>query len=149
MKQIEYILEKLNDLLILNEEVENAYNKASNKVTNTNYKTFSNERSQERAEFVRLLKGELNKLEAKGGNLAEKRRAHVVRLNFRNFLKIENDTEFLRKVYDMELLSLNKYDELLTQMNLPLKLCRLLLKQRDNIQARLYVMERENEIVIP
>ena len=148
MKQIEQILEKLNDLLILNEEVENAYTKANHIVTNAFHKSFSKEKSQERGRFVKSLKNELNKIEKKAGNIALKRRDHVVRLNFRSFLKIENDNRFIRKVYEIELLSIQKYDELLAQMNMPLSLCRLLLKQRDQIQEKLYIMERDNEILI-
>lgn len=149
VKRIENILEKLNDLLILNEEVENTYAKAINKVTDSFYKQFSNERSLERAEYIKSLKVELSKLERKARNpIALKRRDHIVRLNFREFLKIENHNKFLRKVYEIELLSVQKYDELLTQMNMPLSLCKLLLKHRDNIQARLYEMERDNEVII-
>lgn len=149
MKRIDNILEKLNDLLILNEEIENAYTKAINMVTDSFYKQFSNERSLERKGYVNSLKKELNKLEKKAGNaVALKRRDHVVRLNFRNFLKIEDENKFLRKVYDIELLSVQKYDELLAQMNMPLSLCKLLLKHRDNIQARLFEMERDNEVII-
>ncbi|MFY0713304.1 DUF2383 domain-containing protein [Seonamhaeicola sp. NFXS20] len=149
MKRIDNILEKLNDLLILNEEIENAYTKAINMVTDSFYKQFSNERSLERSGYVKSLKNELSKLEKKAGNpVALKRRDHVVRLNFRNFLKIEDENKFLRKVYDIELLSVQKYDELLAQMNMPLSLCKLLLKHRDNIQTRLFEMERDNEVII-
>ncbi|APY10604.1 hypothetical protein BWZ22_04840 [Seonamhaeicola sp. S2-3] len=149
MKRIDNILEKLNDLLILNEEIENAYTKAINMLTDSFYKQFSNERSLERSGYVKSLKNELHKLEKKAENpVALKRRDHVVRLNFRNFLKIEDENKFLRKVYDIELLSVQKYDELLTQMNMPLSLCKLLLKHRDNIQARLFEMERDNEVII-
>ncbi|WP_282134534.1 DUF2383 domain-containing protein [Seonamhaeicola maritimus] len=148
MKRIGQIVEKLNELVILNEEVENAYKKASSKLENNYTKTYAKEKSLERGEFVRFLKIELTKLEANDENLiALKRKFHMVRLNFRKFIKIENDAEFLGKVYEIEVLSINKYDDLLSQINLPLTLCKLLLKQRDFLQARLHVMER-GELVV-
>lgn len=147
MKHIEFILEKLNDLLILNEEVEKAYNKASNMVEDSYYKAFSKERSIERGEFARLLKKELRKLEGKSDNLiAIKRRGQLIRTNYKSSLKIENESGFLARIYDIELLSVRNYDEFLSQMNLPLSLCKLVLKQRDIIQTRLHAIERGEEI---
>lgn len=143
MKSTEHIVEKLNDLLLLNEEVENAYNKTSEKLKFFDNIAYAKERSLERVEFVRLLRKELEKLDKKDKNqIVLKRRFHFMRMNYRKFFKIENDLDFLDKVYEMEVLCVNKYNELLSQINMPLPLCRLLLKQQDSIQTRLHVIER-------
>ncbi|WP_406682640.1 hypothetical protein N1F78_08030 [Seonamhaeicola sp. MEBiC1930] len=151
MKQINHILERLNELIILNEEVENAYVRASKSLVNSHNKTYATERGQEREKIVNLLKIELSKIEKSEANaLAIKRKFHLMRLNFRKYFKIENDPGFYVKVYEIEILSINKYDELLSQINLPLSLCRLLLKQRDSLQARLHIIERgEIEALAP
>ena len=149
LKQIEFILEKLNDLLILNEEVERAYSKASKMVGDKDYKAFSKKRSLERAAFASVLRNEFSKLEGKSKNLmALKRRGQLVRLKYKNSLKIEKESGFLARIYDIEVFSIKNYDEFLTQMNLPLSLCKIVLKQRDQIEVALHAMERGEEIFV-
>jgi hypothetical protein len=148
VKQIEPIIEKLNDLLVLNEEVGNAYKKASEKLKFADNIAYSKGRALERAEFVRLLKNELAKLENKVENaVVFKRRLQLVRSNLKKQLKIGDDLEFVGKVYEIEVLCSNKYDELLSQINLPLSLCRMLLKQRDSIEARLRILDRGEGVI--
>ncbi|TYA70006.1 ferritin family protein [Seonamhaeicola marinus] len=148
MKNVTHIVEKLNDLLILSEEVENTYVKVSEKLKFTDNIAYSKKIGAERGKFVQFLKKELDKID-KGGEttLALKRRNHLIRTNYKKYFKIGNDLDFLEKVYEMEVLSVNKYDDLLSQINLPLTLCRMLLKQRDSIQARLHVIERGEPIM--
>lgn len=149
MKQIEPIIEKLNDLLVLNEEVESAYKKASEKLKFADNIAYSKQRSLERAQFVKSLKKELAKLEDKVENaIVFKRRLQLVRSNLKTQLKIGDDLEFVSKVYEIEVLSSNKYDELLSQINLPLSLCRMLLKQRDSIEARLRILDRGEGVIV-
>ncbi|WP_248722016.1 DUF2383 domain-containing protein [Seonamhaeicola sp. ML3] len=149
MKQIEPIIEKLNDLLVLNEEVESTYKKASEKLKFADNIAYSKQRSLERAQFVKSLKIELAKLEDKVENaIVFKRRLQLVRSNLKTQLKIGDDLEFVSKVYEIEVLSSNKYDELLSQINLPLSLCRMLLKQRDSIEARLRILDRGEGVIV-
>lgn len=147
VKHKEYIIEKLNDLLVLNQEIKNSYSKVSNKVTNPHYKTFSNKRSLEHEEFARLLENELNKVKEQNKNfLAVKRRSQIVRLNFKKQLKFADESSFYDKVFEIQLLALKEYDEFLALMNLPLPLCKSVLKQRDSIQVRMYAIERGDGI---
>lgn len=149
MKNIAHIVEKLNDLLVLNEEVEIVYNKISEKLKFVDNKAYAKQRGVERAKFVGLLKKELVKIggDAYENEIVLKRRNNLMRANYKKYFKIENDLDFISKVYEMEVLSVNKYDDLLAQINLPLTLCRMLLKQRDGIQARIHVIERGEPIV--
>ncbi len=149
MKNTSHIVEKLNDLLILCEEVENAYVNVSEKLKFTDNIAYAKKRGEERGVFVKLLKKELLKIDKGEENtLVLKRRNHLMRTNYKKYFKIGNDLDFLDKVYEMEILTVNKYDDLLSQINLPLTLCRMLLKQRDSIQARIHVIERGEPLVV-
>lgn len=148
LKQTDYIVEKLNDLVILNEEIESAYNKASNELKFADNVAFSKQSASQRNKFIQVLNKELKRYDENNEmQIVLKRRFHLIRTNFKQQVKIGNDLDFLSKVYSNELLCVNKYDELLSQINLPLSLCRALLKQRDIVQARIHLIERGEPIV--
>jgi len=143
-----HIVEKLNDLLILSEEIETTYINVIELLKFNDNINYSKKAAIERGKFVKLLKKQLNKIDKNDeSSLAFKRRNHLVRSNYKKLFKVTNDLDFIDKVHEIELLCINKYDDLLSQINIPLPLCRMLLKQRDSIQTRVHIIERGEPIM--
>ncbi|SFZ89566.1 conserved hypothetical protein [Flaviramulus basaltis] len=148
MKYSEKIIEKLNDLLIMNYEVEKIYLEALKNVTDNTLKTFFRERGLERYEFSIELKNEIKILDGNPEQLGElSKDFYKVKMNFRNLIFLENQNDLLDEVFSLKKVSIDKYNQLLMEPNLPLQLCRILIKQRDSIQATMRVLKRESAFV--
>jgi uncharacterized protein (TIGR02284 family) len=149
MKSLEKILSKLNNLLIMNYEIEKVYLEAQDLATDDDLKAFFRERSFERNEFSRQLRAEIIKL---GGN---PKQLHVsssdfdrIWTNFRNFIISNNENDLMEEIFSLKRYNIEKYNELLRQINLPLSTCKLLLKQQDSIYNHMNAMKREEEFVL-
>ncbi|MDD7884521.1 hypothetical protein [Flavivirga sp. 57AJ16] len=144
MKRENKIIVKLNDVILMNEVIEKIYTKAYEKNSNIKIKALLKEKSIERCNFGKMLQKEIKKLDASvEDSIMSKRRYHLYMKSFNNLLQWENNRELLNGIYKIELLCIEKYNELLKQMNLSLSLCRLLIKQQDHVQYGLRLIKEE------
>ena len=149
MKHSEKIIDKLNDLLIMNYEVEKIYLEALKNVTDNTLKTFFRERGLERQEFGVELKNEIKTFDAEPQLLGElSKDFYKVKMNFRNLIFLENQNSLIDEIYNLKKVSINKYNQLLMEPNLPLQLCRVLVKHRDSIQSTMRVLKRETASMV-
>lgn len=147
MKRYDKILTKLNDLLIMNEEVVKIYAKMLKTDSGNRLKAFFMDRGAERQEFGKLMQNEIKKLGVEEeDSIMLRRRSKLVRVNFRNLLELDDERDLLNGVYEIEQLSVKKYNELLVEMNLPLSSCKLLIKQLDKVQLRLNLIKRADAL---
>ncbi|MDO5970124.1 hypothetical protein Q4Q35_09920 [Flavivirga aquimarina] len=143
MKKENKILVKLNDIFLMNEAIGKIYTKASKKASDTNTKAFLKEKSFERYDFGKMLQNEIKKFDTDvEESIMSRRPYHLYLRNFNNLLEHENNADLLNSIYKIELLCIEKYNELLREINLPLSLCRLLVKQQDNTQYGLRLIRR-------
>ncbi|TGV02826.1 DUF2383 domain-containing protein [Flavivirga rizhaonensis] len=148
MKKENKILVKLNDIFLMNKVIEKTYIKTYEKVSDINIKALLKEKSLERYNFSEILQNEIKKLGADvEESIMSKRRYHFYMRSFSNLLQLEDNIGLLNAVYKIELLCIEKYNELLQEINLSLSLCRLLVKQRDHIQYGLRLIKKELDFV--
>ncbi|WP_303318827.1 DUF2383 domain-containing protein [Flavivirga abyssicola] len=148
MKKENKILVKLNDIFLMNKVIEKIYIKTYEKVSEMNIKALLKEKSLERCNFSEILQNEIKKLgEDVEESIMSKRRYHFYMRSFSNLLQLDDNSDLLNAVYKIELLCIEKYNELLQEINLSLSLCRLLVKQRDHIQYGLRLIKKELDFV--
>lgn len=149
MKSSKKILSKLNNLLIMNYEIEKVYAEALDLVADDNLKAFFRERSFERNEFGRQLRAEIVKLGDKPKQLdVFSSDFDRIWINFRNLIISNNENDLMEEIYSLKRFNIEKYNELLRQINLPLSTCKLLIKQQDSIYNHMNAMKREEEFVL-
>lgn len=148
MKRKNEILVKLNDVFLMNEVIEEIYTKTYKKVSNINIGAFLKERSLERSDFGKMLQNEINKFDTDVEEpIMSRRRYHIYMRSFNNLLRLENDSDLLNSIYNIELICIEKYNKLLREINLPLSLCRLLTKQQDKIQYGLRLIKKKLDLI--
>ncbi|WP_067147024.1 PA2169 family four-helix-bundle protein [Pseudotamlana agarivorans] len=148
MKTKEKFVNNLNSLLIMNAEVEKIYTELVDKVSDEDLKTFFSQQGMQRREFTNDLKAKIVSL---GGSYENKGRVqselYKFWMNIRNFVMFNKSEESLmNEVRDMQGLTINKYNDLLRMLGLPLSICKLLIKQRDRIQDAKDSIERHRLI---
>lgn len=136
---------KLKDLLFMNQEVQKTFLKVQSDSIDYGLKSFFKAKVTERNTFGKLLQAELNKLEAKAKtSILMQNRSHYFRSpNLKNVLQIHRDLDLFNQVYKVLQVSIKKYNALLMEIDLPLSLCKLLIKQRDRIQSSLDLIKQE------
>lgn len=142
-------LGKLNNLLNINYEIEKIYLEALENVTDDNLKTFFRARGYERLEFGNELRLEIEKF---GGvpihsGLISNNGLYKIWMNFKNLVLMENEGNLLDEVYKLKELNVEQYNNLLREMNVPLSICKLLVKQRDAIEATMNAIKRHEAFV--
>ena len=149
MKQLEKIFRRVNELLIMNYEIELIYLEAHDIVNDEDLKTFFRERHFERNEFGRALKREVVKLGGSPKGLNDlSDRYYKGWMKFKELLDTDNEFELLNEISKIKRLNIAAYNKLLQERNLSLSLCKLLVKQRDNVQMSLNSLRTKNAIVI-
>ena len=79
-----------------------------------------------------MLQNESKKLETKvDSSIMLQRRNHLTELSFKNLLRYDKNIDLFLQVNNIMQFSLEKYNDLLMEMNMSLPLCKLLVKQRD------------------
>ncbi len=149
MRNKEKILKKLNDLLIINQELENIYDEAFKTVPGEALKLFFNERSEERKTYNEQLRAELEKIlgEAKPiMNTANE--AYKVSMSFRNLIFMKDHSLMVQEVCRIKEVTIYKYNALLSELNLPLSLCKLLSGQRDRVQSNMNAIKRLEHLTV-
>lgn len=149
MKTSEKILAKLNNLLIMNYQIETMYLEAHEMAADNHLKAFFRERGLERNDYNRQLKTEIIKLEGKpkkfnGLSSNFDKMWH----EFKTLLLLNNEDDLMDVVYALKRMSIEKYNDVLREINLPLSVCKLLVKQRDSIYSNMNAMKRHEEFVV-
>mgnify|MGYP003634047710 CR=1 FL=1 len=135
---------KLNDLFLMNQQVGKIFSRIQDDVVDGNLKSFFKEKELERNEFCKMLQNESKKLETKvDSSIMLQRRNHLTELSFKNLLRYDKNIDLFLQVNNIMQFSLEKYNDLLMEMNMSLPLCKLLVKQRDSIQSSSFLIERE------
>ncbi len=149
MRNKEKILKKLNDLLVTNQELENIYGEAFKSVTGESLRVFFNERKEERRQYNEQLCLEMEKL--LGDAKLPKRIAteyYKASMSFRNLIFIKDHSLMVQEVCRIKEVTINKYNALLSELNLPLSLCKLLSEQRDCVQSNMNAIKRLEHLVV-
>ncbi|MEJ2113103.1 MAG: DUF2383 domain-containing protein [Flavobacteriaceae bacterium] len=145
MRYSENFSNKLNDLLNMNYEVEKIYLEAFNSVTDDTLKTFFKDRQNKRREFSLELRNEIEDLNIapRSVNILSKY-YHKNQMNIKDDDLLNDNENILLEIFGLLQTSINSYNDLLQEINLPLSLCKILIRQRDNIQDTMRVFQRED-----
>jgi len=148
MKHSDRIFEKINNLLKANYQAEKIYSEIFRTTSGESLKKFFKERKIKRHDFNKVLINELDR-----HNIIPK--SATTFSNYNNKIKLKdsginllnNGDQFLSEVIRLKNESLNRYNDLLLELSLPLSLCKALSKQRDDIQAAMLILTKEEELV--
>ncbi|MDU8884995.1 DUF2383 domain-containing protein [Yeosuana sp. MJ-SS3] len=136
---------KLNDLLNMNYKVEKIYLEAFKNATDDTLKAFFKERQIKRSEFSMELRKEIDShnIAPRSVNVLSKY-YHKNQMNDSNNDSLNDNENILFEIFNLLQTSIDSYNELLREINLPLSLCKILIRQRDNIQDTMRVFQRED-----
>lgn len=149
MKFPEEVVNKINNILIMNYEAEKMYLDALDKVEDDELKSFFRERGFERNEFARALRHEIIKLGIKPQDLGRlSARFHLIWKDIRPLLKPNHQPELLDQICNLKMWNINNYNRLLQEINLPLSFCKLLASQRDDIQSNMHAIKAQEAFVV-
>ncbi|MBD0830911.1 DUF2383 domain-containing protein [Aestuariibaculum sediminum] len=141
------IFYKVKELLVFNDGVEKVYLEAMEAIDNEDLKRFFKERSEERQKFSLDLKAEMDIIEEKSDQPAGlSSNFYEIWRNFRNLVAFKDETGLLSEIYRLKLESVDMYNQLLMEPNLDLSTCKLLEKQRDDIQSSIQALTRELDL---
>jgi uncharacterized protein (TIGR02284 family) len=149
MKYSEKTIGKLKQLMMINDEAEKIYLYAISAVSKKSLKAFFSVRVNERRAHVKLLSDEIKRL---NGNLEDIKTTKAdfpqVYKYLKKMLLKNNENDLLEAVYFLEKRSIDKFNAVLSEPGLPLSTCKILIKQKDTIEASLYsIKRREDELV--
>lgn len=148
MKYLKRNLERLNNLLQLNCEVEEVYQHASNMVDDNELRAMFKMYSIQRHEFSNELKFQIEKL---GSTPLLKE--GLSRINNRILMKIGSLIEggdlndILHEINKVEQMSISSYNIFLQERNVPLSVCKLLIEQRDSFQRNINTIKVKEALV--
>jgi len=148
MKYSEEISNKLNELLVKNYDAENGYLNATKNVDNPKLKMFFKRRASERSEFAKELRTEILQY----GEIPEDSGSFKGTMH-RNWMTLKstftsNDEEaILEEAIRGEEASLEEYNEILKERNLPPSIDSLLIKHKNAIQAAINTEKVHEELV--
>lgn len=142
------ISERLNELLIKNYDAEKGYINAMKDVENVNIKTFFKNRAEERSKFARALRTEIltyGEIPENSGSI--KGKLHRNWMTLKATFSSNNEETILNEALRGEKASLEEYNELLADSNLPSRLIELLREQRNAIEAAINSVKLYEEVV--
>ena len=129
--------------------MENIYTEAFKTIENEGLKLFFEEQSQECKKYSDQLVTEIEKLVGKSKfSEAIGKESYKVSMNFRSLIFLKDHDRLLKQVYRIKYLTINKYNTLLSELNLPLSVCKLLVEQRDSIQAAMNAIKRSENLIV-
>ncbi len=142
----EEVLKKFRVLIRLNKEVAQIYKEASCFTRDADLKKFFADRSKQRTHFVRGIENELLKRHIRLVDYYDPKTSVCKQRNhFKRYHNLDNENLFFNIVYRIKRYSLSKYDEALREAKLPLTVCRILIRQRDNVNYAVNVLKRQEE----
>ena len=148
MKRSDRIFEKVNNLLTANYKAEKIYSEISRTISGEPLKMFFKERKIKRHNFNKVIINELDR-----HNIIPKAATTLGNYNTKMKLKdsginlLNSGDQFQIEVIRLKNESLNRYNDLLLELSLPLSLCKALSKQRDDIQSAMLILSKDEELV--
>jgi len=136
MKYSEEISNKLNELLEKNVDAEKGYKNAIDNVSDDRLQMFFKRRADERSMFAEELKKEINQYEETPNDSGSfSGSAHRSWMNLKSLFSANNEEAILEEAIRGEEASLEDYNELMQERNLPPSIDSLLLRQKNAIQS--------------
>ncbi|TNJ45328.1 DUF2383 domain-containing protein [Tamlana fucoidanivorans] len=145
MKHAERMLKKLNDLMVMNNTIEKIYLEVAHELVVAEQKAFLKRRAYKRRQFVAALKLEIIKIG--GAPVALEKSSSEFWMKFKTLLIYSKDDGLLDEIFNLKAICVKKYNEALSEINMPLSTCKLLLKQVDVIQNEMGNMKRQAEFI--
>ncbi|KAB1067986.1 DUF2383 domain-containing protein [Tamlana haliotis] len=148
MKNNSNILLNLNSLLVMNYEAEKVYVELVDNVDDDELIYFFKENSAKRKTFIDALKSEILKLDGdyNTGVRAPSELYHSWLRIRKLMIKPGNDEGLIREIRATQTVTIEKYNDLLRMLGLPLSVCKLLMIQRDVIQNAKDAIDRHDLI---
>lgn len=148
MKYSEEISNKLNELLVKNYDAEKGYHNAIENVESARLKMFFKRRATERQEFAKDLKKEILQYGEEPKNDGSfKGTFHRNWMSLKSIFSSNNEEAILEEAIRGEEASLEDYNDLLKERNMPPSIDSLLLKQKNEIQAAINTEKAKLEMV--
>tara|TARA_R100000789_G_C2907642_1_gene122329 strand:- start:83 stop:529 length:447 start_codon:yes stop_codon:yes gene_type:complete len=132
------VSKKLNSLLEKNYDAEKGYKLAAEKVKNPKLKTFFQQRAQQRYDFGHELKSEIRNFGEepdKGTSLSGD--AHRTWMNLKTSLSSDKDEAVLEEAIRGEKASVEEYEDVLKESEIPASTGNILTKQKNAINQAL------------
>ena len=148
MNYSEKISNKLNELLIKNYDAEKGYLNAIDNVNNNELKMFFKRRASERSVFAKELRTEIlqyGQIPEDSGSF--KGTMHRNWMSLKSTFTSNNEEAILEEAIKGEEASLEEYDKLLKENNLPPTIDSLIAKHRNAIQAAINTEKVHEELV--
>ncbi len=148
MKYTEEISNKLNELLIKNYDAEKGYLNAIDNVESKNLKMFFKRRASERSEFAKELRTEIlqyGEIPEDSGSF--KGTMHRNWMSLKSTFSSNNEEAILEEAIRGEEESLEVYNDLIKERNLPPSIDSLLIKHKNAIQAAINTEKVHEELV--
>ncbi|WP_452219643.1 ferritin-like domain-containing protein [Lacinutrix salivirga] len=138
---------RLNALLEKNYDAEKGYKKAAENAKHQGLKNFFNKKAQERYNFGHELKTEIKSFGQevdKGGSLTGK--AHRAWMDVKAALSSDNDESMLEEAIRGEKASVEEYNEVIGETELPLTTKNVLVNHKNTIESELNTIKRLEDL---
>ncbi|MFD1017314.1 ferritin-like domain-containing protein [Winogradskyella rapida] len=148
MTYSEEISNQLNELLEKNYDAEKGYLNAADNVESKNLKIFFKRRASERSEFAKELRTEIlqyGEIPEDSGSF--KGAVHRNWMSLKSTFSSNNEEAILEEALRGEKASLEEYNDLIKEPNLPPSIDALLLKHKNAIQAAINTEKVEEELL--
>ena len=148
MKYSEEISNKLNELLVKNYDAEKGYMNAIENVDSDRLKMFFKRRATERSEFAKELRTEIlqyGEIPKDSGSF--KGTMHRNWMSLKSTFSPNNEEAILEEAIRGEEASLEEYNEMIQERNLPPSIDSMLLKHRKAIQSAINSEKAKEELV--
>lgn len=148
MKYSEQISNKLNELLVKNYDAEKGYLNAMGEVENSKLKMFFKRRASERSEFAKELRTEIlqyGEIPTDSGSF--KGTMHRNWMALKSTFTPNNEEAIIEETIKGEKASLEEYNNILKEKNLPPTIDSLLNKHKNAIQAAINIEKVQEELV--
>lgn len=148
MSYSEEISNKLNELLVKNYDAEKGYLNAMSNVDDKNLKIFFKRRASERSQFAKELRTEILRYgETPEDSGTFKGAVHRNWMSLKSALSSNNEEKILEEAIRGEEKSLEEYDQMMKENNLPPTIDELIFRHRNSIQAAINTEKVHEELV--
>lgn len=148
MKYSEQISSKLNQLLMKNYDAEKGYQNAVDNVDSERLKLYFKRRASERGEFASELRNEILQYDEDPKNTGSfKGSMHRNWMSLKSTFSSNNEEAVLEEAIKSEEASLNEYNELIKERDLPPSIDSLLVRHKNAIQSAINTAKAKEELV--
>lgn len=148
MKYTEKISNKLNELLIKNYDAEKGYLNAAENVENSTLKIFFKRRASERSEFAKEIRTEILRYgEEPKDSGSFKGTMHRNWMSLKSLFSTNDEEAILEEAIRGEEASLEEYEDILKDRNMPPTIDSMLFKQKNAIQSAINTEKVHEELV--